>query len=135
MPSESPQSFATLQCYASSRLRAELGEGRFHELRDRCLEAKRLDPQRTAERERDFLLTRPVAAASSYTQEIFRQLLWPLKPYYYPRQASFYPRWWFFDQGFMTLYWLTASVGWLLLLRENPRDALFLGTNMAKQKQ
>lgn len=127
LPAQAPHSLATLQCYASSRLRAELGEGRFGELRDRCLDAKRLDPQASAKRELDYLLSKPGAAASSYADEIIRQLLWPLKPYYYPRQAGFHPTWWRLGSGFMALYWLAASAGWLLLLRRSPRVALFLG--------
>jgi hypothetical protein len=126
LPAQAPHSLATLQCYASSRLRAEFGEGGFGELRNRCMDAKRLDPQATTRRERDYLLSRPGAAASSYAGEIITQMLWPLRPYYYPRQASFYPPWWWLGSGFMALYWLAAVGGWLLLLRGRRRDALFL---------
>jgi len=126
LPAQAPHSLATLQCYASSRLRAEMGEGSFQRLRDRCLEAKRKDPEATARVELDYLISRPGAAAGSYLGEILNQLLHPARPFYYPRQADFHPRWWRLDAGFMFFYWMLATGGWLLLARRNPRDALFL---------
>ena len=125
-PAESPQSFVTLQCYASSRLRAELEDASFEESRDGCLEAKRIDPHATAARELDYLLSRPAPATVSYALEIFRQLRAPLRPFYYKRQAESYPSWWRLGRGFMAFYWLTAGAGWLLLLRRDRRTALFL---------
>jgi len=122
----------TISLYAAPRLKAELGQGEFTQLRAEArARYRRLPiPERIAAQNRDawaVISSTPSRAALSFANEIRRQLLVPARPIVKGELDTLYPAWLFVPRWLMATFWLLALVGLLVSARDQPGLVLFLG--------
>jgi hypothetical protein len=116
-----------LACYSVPRMMAELGHGRFADMRRRCVKRFRAIPiedrtqQQTAWAIGAFRL-HPGAAVRSFAGEFKAQMLAGIALSDYPKYA---PSWLSAGRGFMFTFWCVVIAGIAIVARRDPPTAVF----------
>jgi hypothetical protein len=120
-----------LSYYTVPLLKERMGLGSFAQHRQAANERynrlpllERIEAQRRESLE--FLAAHPSMAVASVATELHDQLTSSLQPYERDELRGLYPEWLSPPRAFLILFWLSAAVGWLLMVRSQPAVAVFL---------
>ena len=125
-----------LSFYTVPLLKERMGLGSFAQLKQAAYERYmwRPIPERVEMETREsleFLAAHPGLAVASVASELGEQMTSRLQPYEPGELRDLYPAWLSPPRAFLILFWLSAAVGWLLVLRSQPAVAVFLAATAA----
>jgi hypothetical protein len=121
----------TLSFYTVPLLKERMGLGSFAQLKQTAYERYNWMPipQRVEAEIREsleFLAAHPGMAVASVESELLNQMTAGVQPYELGELRDLYPKWLSLARAILILFWLSAAVGWLLLVRSQPAVAAFL---------
>ena len=128
---ESYRTAKTLSFYTVPVLKERMGLGSFEQLQQAAYQRYNWMPipERVEAETREsleFIAAHPGMAVASVASELLDQMTSRLRPYELGELRNLYPEWLSPRHPFLILFWLSAAVGLLLVMRSDPAIAAFL---------